>query len=246
MQPAWYPDPYEPGWLRWWDGYAWTTALWPAGTAHSANLVADRMEAEKLAGPTRIALAFGALIYLGQFVAISLTAHHVGHVYTDYFSELSRWDGRASTQPPQPDVGRSQVWATYLGGLLLLPAELLFMMWLQRAATFARRAGLPARRDPMWAILGFIIPVVNFWYPYQVARDIFPAGHPGRRLVAQWWTLWLALPVVAVLLYVTAYFSTAVAVGLAIAGGVVAGVAAVKARAVVTAAKIVQADLIGQ
>jgi hypothetical protein len=24
--PAWYADPWQPGWLRWWDGYTWTTA----------------------------------------------------------------------------------------------------------------------------------------------------------------------------------------------------------------------------
>jgi hypothetical protein len=246
MQPAWYPDPYEPGWLRWWDGYAWTTALWPAGTAHSANLVADRAEAEKIAEPTRIALAVGVVVYAAQFVAVALTAHHLGHAYTDYFSALSRWDGRAGTEPPQPDVGGSQVWPTYLGSFLLLPVELLFMMWLQRAATFARRAGLKAKRDPMWAILGFIVPVVNFWYPYQVARDVFPLGHPGRRLVAQWWTLWLALPIVTVLLYITAYYSTSAAVGLAVVGGVLAGLAAVKARAVIAAATHTQAELIGQ
>jgi hypothetical protein len=246
MQPAWYPDPYEPGWLRWWDGYAWTTALWPAGAAHSANLVADRADTEKIAGPTRIALAVGVVVYAVEFVAVALTAHHLGHAYTDYISELSRWDGRAGSEPPQPDFGGSQIWSAYLVGLLLLPAELLFMMWLQRAATFARRAGLPAKRDPMWAILGFIVPVVSLWYPYQVARDVFPSGHPGRRLVAQWWSLWLLLPIVTLLLYVTAYFSTGAAVGLAVAGSLVAGFAAMKARAVIAAVSRAHAELIGQ
>jgi hypothetical protein len=57
------------------------------------------------------------------------------------------------------------------------------MIWLHRAATFARRARLPARRATVWAWLGFIIPVVNFWFPYQVATDAMPPGDPARRLV---------------------------------------------------------------
>ena len=55
--------------------------------------------------------------------------------------------------------------------LAVLGLEVFFMIWLYRAAGLARKAGLSARRDPVWAILGFIVPVVNFWFPYQVARD---------------------------------------------------------------------------
>jgi hypothetical protein len=45
---------------------------------------------------------------------------------------------------------------------------------------------------------------------------------------------------------VTAYFSTGAAVGLAVAGSLVAGFAAMKARAVIAAVSRAHAELIGQ
>jgi hypothetical protein len=47
------------------------------------------------------------------------------------------------------------------------------------------------------AFLGWIVPVVSLWFPFQITGDIRRAGLPDRRrrkttrLPALWWTCWL-------------------------------------------------------
>jgi high-affinity nickel permease len=43
----------------------------------------------------------------------------------------------------------------------------------------------------VWAALGWIVPIVNFWFPYQAIRDCLTPGNADRRLVKQWWTYYL-------------------------------------------------------
>jgi Flp pilus assembly protein TadB len=37
--PGWYPDPYQPGWQRWFDGTVWTTHATAADTPHPDMVV---------------------------------------------------------------------------------------------------------------------------------------------------------------------------------------------------------------
>src|SRR5437762_8516846 len=52
--------------------------------------------------------------------------------------------------------------------------------------------GLRLRRSPTLAAAGFIIPIVNFWWPYQAAADLLPPGSPDRRLAGWWWGSYIA------------------------------------------------------
>ena len=74
----------------------------------------------------------------------------------------------------------------------LFAVQVVIIVWFYRAALVASRLSIPARRAPIWAAIGFVIPVVNFWFPYQAALDMLPAGHAGRRLVGWWWAGWLS------------------------------------------------------
>lgn len=59
----------------------------------------------------------------------------------------------------------------------------------QRRLTCSR-SGAAARLSPVWAILGWIVPVVNIWFPYWVLRDCFPPHETNKRdLVLRWWLL---------------------------------------------------------
>ncbi|MDP9094771.1 MAG: DUF4328 domain-containing protein [Actinomycetota bacterium] len=95
---------------------------------------------------------------------------------------------------------------------------------------------MPARRATVWAWLGFIVPVVSFWFPYQVAADCTPHGDPARRLVAWWWALWICQALVPSPLAVLSYFaSRPVAVVLAMLLCVVPVAAAMKGREMIAA-----------
>jgi hypothetical protein len=114
-------------------------------------------------------------------------------------------------------------------------AQVFVMIWLYRAARFARNAGLPARRDPVWAALGFFIPIVNFWFPYQVAADSFPYAHPDRRLAGRWWTWYLISSLFIFAVLVASAFSTTAGVVTALLGAGAYALSAIYARRLIVA-----------
>ncbi len=65
-------------------------------------------------------------------------------------------------------------------------------------------SGAPADHAPSWAALGYVIPIGNLWFPYQVMREIDEASDPdalnpglgARRSVPPlrtWWALWVTM-----------------------------------------------------
>ncbi|QAY70589.1 DUF4328 domain-containing protein [Xylanimonas protaetiae] len=84
-------------------------------------------------------------------------------------------------------------------GFLTFPVQIaayvVVCLWLQGSRTFSEVAAPMVRqpRGPAWLWLGWIVPVVSFWFPYQVVRDV--AGETGARLritLGWWWACWLA------------------------------------------------------
>ncbi len=75
--------------------------------------------------------------------------------------------------------------------------SILFVVWFYRARINAERHGYPQRRARGWAFWGWIVPIVNLWFPFQIMGDIWRAGLPAELrgetawLPALWWTCWL-------------------------------------------------------
>ena len=80
-----------------------------------------------------------------------------------------------------------------------------FLTWLHRVRVNVRALGarrLAYRRE--WTILGFLVPVLNLFRPYQVVREIWQASDPSTgdpmawkvvaapRRIAIWWGLFVA------------------------------------------------------
>ena len=97
----------------------------------------------------------------------------------------------------------------------LFAVAILFVTWFYRARVNAEGNGWPQRLSPAWAVAGWIIPLVNFWFPFQIMADIWRAGLPaearGKRAILPgiWWAslvafvcLWSALGPVIHLWYV--------------------------------------------
>lgn len=81
----------------------------------------------------------------------------------------------------------------------------LFLIWIVRARSNAEGFVLiPHRRDAAWAIFGWVVPVVCFWYPKQIVDDIWSTSQreglrtgalqtePRSGLVWAWWVTWLS------------------------------------------------------
>ena len=242
MPPGWYLDPAGPGGLRWWDGYAWATATRPFD-GFGFNPRSDLNDEVSAARPASVAVLAGAGLYTLQYL-------YLVYVFARFFPRMRAFleqPGGPSGAVVAPNPGSISGYPL-LSNLLelgLVVIAVLFVIWLRRAAIVARRAGLPAKRDPLWAVLGFFVPIVNLWFPYQVARDLFPPGHPARSLVKRWWTLWIGLTVMSYPILIATIFSTPVAIVFSLVGGAIVLSCALTARQIIAACGQTHASLLG-
>ena len=256
MQPGWYGDPFSRSGLRWWDGNAWTShTSWqqpdspsaPAGWGYPPAQQFD--PAHDLAGEERAAnrASYGVLLIAGTAIvsyllSAGLMQHGLREVVRQFRDALN--SDATTTNPYSGWNNTSLVLQGF--NLVNLAAEILFWIWLYRAATVARRAGLPARREPVWAWLGFIIPIISLWFPYQVASDTLPPGHPARKNVNRWWAFWIAESLVPIPILIVTYFSTPAGLVLALGACVLPVLMAVNARAMIAAVTAAHRDLVSQ
>ena len=81
--------------------------------------------------------------------------------------------------------------------ITIVSLSILFVVWFYRARINAERHGYRQRRARGWAFWGWIVPIVNLWFPFQIMGDIWRAGLPAEQrgetawLPALWWTCWL-------------------------------------------------------
>ncbi|MGQ4419238.1 DUF4328 domain-containing protein [Streptomyces sp. SAS_269] len=84
---------------------------------------------------------------------------------------------------------------TSLGGGVAFVCALLFLAWLWRVRDNARvLSGRTPKYLGIWVYLGWVVPVVNLWFPRGIVADAFRATAPERKLpvsVNVWWVLWL-------------------------------------------------------
>lgn len=78
-----------------------------------------------------------------------------------------------------------------------IAAYVVTCLWLYQARGNVElvRAGAHHARRKGWVWAGWVVPVVNLWFPYQVVRDVATDPYQPSRsssLLGWWWTLWLA------------------------------------------------------
>ena len=186
---GWYPDPGGPpgARLRWWDGNAWTThvkaTVNPTAPQAALDLQAERDDAER----ARKGLVAGAALYGLQFVLVAIVYHALLHNFFHQISQAQNGTATGATTTISPGYPIASLFLNVIS-LGLLAVGIIFLIWIHRAATLARRAGLPARHSPAMAVGSFFIPIVNLWFPYQATVDLLPsidrASFPGAALVA--------------------------------------------------------------
>jgi hypothetical protein len=168
-----YHDPYASAGLRWWDGRKWTPhALLPeklpAPPTPTSPLPPYAGRNERIG---RLALLLWAPVHV---LYVGLLGYGFSRVIRDVvsFAETTSRTSQASLDAV-PFAGNSVMWMTLasLSGLLMWIPLVLLIVWAHRCATTAAALGMPAEHEPVWAVVGWIIPVINFWFPYQSVRD---------------------------------------------------------------------------
>jgi hypothetical protein len=85
---------------------------------------------------------------------------------------------------------------TVLGLLALLAGWITGAMWLHRARKNAEAFNptFHHTRSAGWAWGGWVCPVVNLWFPFQVVRDTHRAVSPlgAWPVIGWWWAFWIA------------------------------------------------------
>ncbi len=222
VPPGWHPDPWGVAGLRYWDGRQWTGHVSGMSGAPPALRLSEERTASRWA---RLGLAWAGPA-LGVF-AIS-GAFWLQWV-SDHWDELSK---QGSSVNQNGNSGAAIF--VQLALVAVVVGAVLFLLWFYRSASLASSTGLRARRNPGLATASFMIPVLNFWWPYQSTCDLLPENHPARHVVRRWWTLWIGCMVGGVAVFFSVGVNT---VALAIATGatvVLALLSAVTARIVVS------------
>lgn len=140
--------------------------------------------------PTGLALAARlAAIAVGLTSIVSLALA---------FPALTSYREAAARGDDALDVFTAYEVFTLVGILAQLIAFILTCLWLYECRTrvdgFA--PWVPQRRSKVWVWLAWIVPVVSFWFPYQVIRDVRRGSYPhlriGNALVGWWLAAWIA------------------------------------------------------
>jgi hypothetical protein len=197
---AWYEDPSDPTRLRWWDGRQWTghtaplqqtqQAPWtstylpaypsyPAASAQPYARAGARDASYRPAGGLAVAsIVLVLLVVVTELVLTAVSLPSYNRI-NDAISE-----GRDGT-----DVFTPYDAIAFLQLPLQLAAYVVTCGWLWRVRGNAEALNPDAThaRGRGWVWGGWICPVVAWWFPYQVVRDVVGATAHNRRGVGVWW-----------------------------------------------------------
>ena len=106
----------------------------------------------------------------------------------------------AATQVPVALAATRSAWLPTLQLVLTVTAYGATCFWLERSREFALAAAPEFRhaRGSAGLWLGWLVPILDWWFPYQAVRDIRTATSRGVRtggLTKLWWAGFLALTI---------------------------------------------------
>src|SRR4051812_29064531 len=150
--PGWYPDPWYPQSMRWWDGTTWTPHAQAVQPVATPDPSAERT--------------------WGQRAAVGFWVHGACAAITAVATPLLL-AGAVDDSPYETSPGSA---GTVVGGLLLLQlvtlagfaGTILVAVWSNHATHSARFLGLRTAHSPGWAVAAWLVPIVSLWFPYQV------------------------------------------------------------------------------
>lgn len=201
--PGWYPDPAGGGGHRFHDGIGWTAQVSHGGSARVSKPLSQ--------GFARLSDWLSRLLVVWAGVCF-LLAGYAAWARSVTNQAIQTPGVSLTSDPPQVppeqlaelqrllDVGMLLL---LLYSLISLVAGLLWLVWQYKLAVSAPTA---LRRSPAMHVASWIIPVVNYWFPFQNISDLWRSYGTGRQetqaeaapmLLPLWWASFALSPVVS-------------------------------------------------
>ncbi|MFJ8042239.1 DUF4328 domain-containing protein [Kitasatospora sp. NPDC096147] len=141
--------------------------------------------------------AVAAMVMLGLVVLVDLLDAFVSLVVRADYQRLVDDPGLPGDLTVADEVVGAMV--SMVSMVAFVVCGLVFLFWFHRARGNALALAPWQRqsRSPGWTVWGWIVPVVSFWFPYQMTRDAWRATAPqegpapATGLLRWWWALWL-------------------------------------------------------
>lgn len=145
------------------------------------------------------------VVAVGQFALVFLdSATPLVRLHAAIDALLDERNERARTLVAHAYDGTNRGWVQ-VAGYASAAASILLVVWAWRSAHNARALGRTgARLAPVWAVVGWLIPLAAFVLPYIVISDLWrssdpeaPRGDgwrrlPGSAMVLTWWSVRVA------------------------------------------------------
>ncbi|WP_149831070.1 DUF4328 domain-containing protein [Streptomyces tailanensis] len=148
-----------------------------------------------LRSPVR--LGWAVAILLGVVALTDLAAVWADVVLLDVVDRMVEGEYGAALESEVDRADRFVV-LTGVAQMVAYPAAVVvWLIWFHRVRVNAEVfEPFGHRKKRGWAIAGWIVPVVNLWFPRRIALDSWDASSPwgkprSHALVNAWWTLWL-------------------------------------------------------
>ena len=196
---GWYPDPWGQAPLRWWGGQVWTAHLTGPEQPHPQFTGPPPVDASE-----QVDLAAGTAAWLTKLVLIMPavifgTIVGFGVAFRRVFDLIEDFDTSPGADPDEQFEQFFDSFGAIAGGfaavqflnLIALAVLVMRMVWTYRMVNAARTIGRGGSREPGLACAGWIIPVVNLWFPYQTMRDLFPADERPSSRLTTWWITYI-------------------------------------------------------
>lgn len=142
-----------------------------------------------------VGLSKAVMVLLGLVIGADLFALWQGRHSYELVGRLIRNFGSVTSR----EIGQADALYEASGTVQLattVATAVVFVVWFHRTRVNAEVfAPEYHRRKRGWAIWGWIVPVVNLWFPRQIATDIWNASADGKSrsegLLNSWWALWI-------------------------------------------------------